>query len=79
MIRTLIVEDGALARAGLLRLLARHEDVDVVGEVATIADAIMQVAALRPDLAILDIERNRVGAGSGTKSPASDHFPHCVS
>lgn len=52
----MIVEDGALARAGLLRLLARHEDVDVVGAAATIADAVMQVAALRPDLAILDIE-----------------------
>lgn len=56
MIRTLIVEDAALARAGLCRLLASHDDIEVVGEAATLADALAQAEVLRPDLAFLDIE-----------------------
>lgn len=56
MIRTLIVEDVALVRAGLRRLLTEHADVEVVGEAATVADALAQAAATRPTLAFLDVE-----------------------
>lgn len=56
MIRTLLVEDAPLARAGLRRLLAAHDDISVIGEVATLADGLAQANALQPDLAFLDIE-----------------------
>lgn len=56
MIRTFLVEDAPLARAGLRRLLAAHDDVSVIGEAATIADGLAQANTLKPDLAFLDIE-----------------------
>jgi two-component system LytT family response regulator len=56
MIRTLLVEDAPLARAGLRRLLAAHDDISVIGEAATFADGLAQANTLKPDLAFLDIE-----------------------
>jgi two-component system LytT family response regulator len=52
----LLVDDERLARAELRRLLAAHPLVDIVGEAASAADAIAQVAKLRPDLLLLDVQ-----------------------
>jgi DNA-binding NarL/FixJ family response regulator len=55
MIRTLIVDDDALVRAGLRLMLAGAPDIEVVGEVADgslVADA---VAEHRPDVVLMDI------------------------
>jgi DNA-binding NarL/FixJ family response regulator len=55
MIRTLIVDDDALVRAGLRLMLAGAPDIEVVGEVADgslVADA---VAAHHPDIVLMDI------------------------
>lgn len=55
MIRTLIVDDDALVRAGLRLMLAGAPDIKVVGEVADgslVADA---VAEHRPDVVLMDI------------------------
>lgn len=55
MIRTLIVDDDALVRAGLRLMLAGAPDIEVVGEVADgslVADA---VAEHRPDIVLMDI------------------------
>ncbi|AVR96017.1 LytR/AlgR family response regulator transcription factor [Pseudoduganella armeniaca] len=54
--RVLIVDDERLARAELRRLLAAHPDVTIAGEAANAADAIDQVAQLRPDLLLLDVQ-----------------------
>ncbi len=56
MMRILIVDDERLARAELRRLLAAHPEVEVAGEAANAAQAIEQVAALRPDLLLLDVQ-----------------------
>ncbi len=56
MIRTLIVEDAPIARAALLRLLRLHADVMVVGEAASVADAVAAVTTHGPDLLLLDVE-----------------------
>jgi two-component system, LytTR family, response regulator len=56
VIRTLIVEDVPLARAGLCRLLAAHDDVEVIAEASTLQDGLAKVEAMRPDLAFLDVE-----------------------
>jgi two-component system LytT family response regulator len=54
--RVLIVDDERLARAELRRLLAAHPDIDIVGEAANAGEAAAQVAALRPDLLLLDVQ-----------------------
>jgi two-component system LytT family response regulator len=56
VIRTLIVEDVPLARAGLCRLLAKHDDVEVVAEASTLQEGLAKAEAMRPDVAFLDVE-----------------------
>jgi DNA-binding NarL/FixJ family response regulator len=51
--RVLIVDDHALVRDGVRLLLAGH--ADVVGEAGDAAQARAQVAALAPDIVLLDI------------------------
>ncbi|WP_374585166.1 LytR/AlgR family response regulator transcription factor [Pseudoduganella sp.] len=60
--RVLIVDDERLARAELRRLLAQHAGVQIVGEAANAAEAALQVAALQPDLLLLDVQ---MPGGSG--------------
>ncbi|WP_395406778.1 LytR/AlgR family response regulator transcription factor [Pseudoduganella sp. UC29_106] len=62
MMRVLIVDDERLARAELRRLLAAHPQVEIVGEAANAEEALHQVAALQPDLLLLDVQ---MPGGSG--------------
>ncbi|WP_437292418.1 LytR/AlgR family response regulator transcription factor [Sorangium sp. So ce406] len=55
-VRVLVVDDEALARARLVRMLARVEDVEVVGEAATGAHALERTRELQPDLLLLDVD-----------------------
>ncbi len=56
LIRAVIVDDEALARSRLRRLLGEHRDVRVVGEHDCAAEAVDAILAVRPDLVFLDIE-----------------------
>ncbi|HEY7481174.1 MAG TPA: response regulator, partial [Gemmatimonadales bacterium] len=55
-IRALIVDDEPLARARLRTLLARHADMQVVGECAEGAEATAVISRMRPDVVFLDIQ-----------------------
>jgi two-component system LytT family response regulator len=55
-IRTLIVDDEPVARAGLRKLLAAEEAVTVIGEAGDGRSAVEAVIRLRPDLLLLDIQ-----------------------
>ncbi|WP_437756924.1 LytR/AlgR family response regulator transcription factor [Sorangium sp. So ce1389] len=55
-VRVLVVDDEALARARLVRMLARVEDTEVVGEAATGAQALERARELHPDLLLLDVD-----------------------
>jgi DNA-binding NarL/FixJ family response regulator len=55
MIRVLIVDDHALVRAGLERLLATVEDVEVVGGAADGAQAVALAADNHPDVVLMDL------------------------
>jgi DNA-binding NarL/FixJ family response regulator len=54
-IRVLLVDDQALIRAGLQTLLSRKTDIEVVGQAGDGAEALIQVAALDPDVVLMDI------------------------
>jgi two-component system, LytTR family, response regulator len=60
-VRVLIVDDEALARSAMRRLLASLAHVEIVGEADSAEEARTQVAMLQPDLIFLDIE---LGGGS---------------
>lgn len=55
-IRTLIVDDEALARERLRLLLAEEDEVVIVGESASGAGAVGDIQRLLPDLVFLDIQ-----------------------
>ena len=55
-VRTLIVDDEALARRGIRQLLAPYPEFVVVGECRDGREAVRALATLAPDLAFLDIE-----------------------
>lgn len=54
--RVLLVDDERLARQELRRLLAAHPDVEIVGEAGSIAGALAQVALLKPDMALVNVQ-----------------------
>ncbi|HET7188516.1 MAG TPA: LytTR family transcriptional regulator DNA-binding domain-containing protein [Gemmatimonadaceae bacterium] len=56
MIRTLLVDDEALARRGMRQMLAAHADVEVVGECRDGRGALSALGELQPDLVFLDIQ-----------------------
>jgi two-component system LytT family response regulator len=56
MIRVLIVDDEAPARARLRQILAAHKDVEISGEAESGVAAMELCAALKPDVVLLDIQ-----------------------
>lgn len=75
-LRVLLVDDERLARAELRRLLQAHPAVEIVGEAASAAEAMAQIAALQPDLLLLDVQ---MPGGSGFDLLAAlDHAPEVI-
>lgn len=54
-IRVLIVDDHPMLRGGVLSLLQRQEDMQVVGEADNGSDALRLANLLRPDVVVMDI------------------------
>lgn len=61
-IRLLIVDDHEVVRVGLRTLLGRFPQVEIVGEAATMASAIVETKRLVPDVVLLDV---RLPDGNG--------------
>lgn len=58
MLRVLIADDEPLARRALRRLMARHDDLEIVGEAESVRETLDLIAAAGPDLVLLDIRLN---------------------
>jgi two-component system, NarL family, response regulator NreC len=54
-LRVVLVDDHALVRAGLRRVLAESEGIEVVGEAESVREAIFQVRRHQPDMILLDL------------------------
>jgi DNA-binding NarL/FixJ family response regulator len=63
-IRVFLVDDHEIVRRGVADLLESQGDLVVVGEAATVAEALVRVPAVRPDVAVLDV---RLPDGNGVE------------
>jgi two-component system response regulator DevR len=61
-IRVFLLDDHELVREGIRQLLQTDEEIEVVGEATTVAEALVRIPLARPDVAILDV---RLEDGSG--------------
>ena len=55
MIRVLIVDDHAVVRAGLRRLLDAEPDIETVGEAPNADRAVFEALESRPDVVLMDL------------------------
>ena len=68
MVRVFLVDDHEVVRRGLIDLLGADPDLDVIGEAGSVAAAMAQIPALKPDVAVLDV---RLPDGNGKIGRAS--------
>ena len=55
MLRMFLVDDHEVVRRGIVDLL-ESDDLQIVGEAGTVAEALARVPAARPDVAVLDVQ-----------------------
>ena len=54
-ISVFLLDDHEIVRRGIAQLLTAEDDIEVIGEAGTAAQALARIPALRPDVAILDV------------------------
>ena len=66
-IRILIADDEAIVRDGLRAIVEHESDLEVVGEAADGAEAVVAARELEPDVALLDIQMPNVDGVEATR------------
>ena len=54
-VRVVVVDDHAVVRSGLRRVLDAEPDIETVGEAGDVRNAIFEVRAKKPDVVLLDV------------------------
>lgn len=75
-LKTLIVDDQVLVRAGFRKLLEAEPGIEVVGEASDGREAIDQARRLHPDVILMDIRMPEMDGLAATKQIASE-LPDC--
>jgi len=76
MIRILIVDDHNLFRAGLAAIIGEEADIEVVGQVGTVHEAVEAVRKLRPDIVLMDFSLPD-GTGAEATKRIIEENPAC--
>ncbi|SCK37770.1 two component transcriptional regulator, LuxR family [Streptomyces sp. AmelKG-E11A] len=63
-ITVFLLDDHEVVRRGVHEMLSGEDDIEVVGEAGTAAEALARIPAVRPDVAVLDV---RLPDGSGVE------------
>lgn len=64
MTTVFLVDDHEVVRRGLIDLLSADPELDVIGQAGSVSQAMAQIPALRPDVAVLDV---RLPDGNGVE------------
>ena len=64
MLTVFLVDDHEVVRRGVADLLDEEDDLTVIGQAGTVADALSRVPALMPDVVVLDV---RLPDGNGVE------------
>lgn len=76
MIRVLVVDDQAVIRAGVARILAPEDGFDLVGECEDGDEVVDAVALHRPDVVVMDVRMRRLDGVSAIRAlVAAGHPP----
>ena len=75
-IRVLVVDDHPVVRSGLVGMLAVEGDLEVVGEASDGDEALVRVAALTPDVVLMDLRMPRMDGATATERIVAAH-PAC--
>jgi two-component system response regulator DevR len=62
VVKVFLVDDHEVVRRGLVDLLSADDELEVVGEAGSVAQALARIPALQPDVAVLDV---RLPDGNG--------------
>ena len=77
-IRTLIVDDEALARARVRRFLTAEPDIEILGECRNGREAVAAIRKLQPDLVFLDIQMPQLDGFATLAALDPAHLPAVV-
>ncbi|MFL5731763.1 MAG: response regulator, partial [Chloroflexia bacterium] len=73
MIKLLICEDQTLLRQGLVAVLGLEPEIEIVGEAANGSDAVEKVAALQPDIVLMDVRMPIMDGVEATRIITNQH------
>jgi DNA-binding NarL/FixJ family response regulator len=62
VVKVFLVDDHEVVRRGLVDLLSADDELEVIGEAGSVAQALARIPALQPDVAVLDV---RLPDGNG--------------
>jgi len=69
--RVLVVDDEPVARARIVRMLGRIDGAEAVGEAGDGVEALAQIAALRPDVLVLDVDMPKLDGLAVAEDPSA--------
>lgn len=72
-VRVLVVDDHPLFRDGVRTALSGEPDLELVGEAADVASAVEQVAALAPDVVLMDLNLPDASGIEATRTLMTNH------
>lgn len=75
MIRTLIVDDHAVVRSGLMMLLNGKNNIEIIGEASEGDEAIQKALTLKPDVVLMDLSMPHGKGGLAATAELKKQLP----